>query len=74
MDMVAVLESLIAHFLRLGALKFDAMIGAQLFQYGIEALTRPGKQVTKMGDGGPIVTLRDALIGRLKLLALGLRL
>jgi prophage tail gpP-like protein len=73
-DLVAVLDGLIAHLARLGALQFDLMIGTKPFQHGIEALTRPGKQVTKTVDGGPIVTFSDAVIDRLKLLALGLRL
>ncbi len=74
MDMRAVLDGLIAYLARLGALKFDLMIGAKPFQHGIEVLPRPGKQLTKMGDGGPIVTLSDAPIGSVKLLTLGLRL
>jgi hypothetical protein len=74
MDLVAVLDVCIAHLAGLGALEFDVMIGAKPLQHGIEALTRPGKQVTKMGDGDPIVTPSDARIGRVKLLTLGLRL
>ncbi len=65
MDMVAVLNGLMAYLVRLGA---------KPLQHGIETLTRPWKQVTKMVDGSPIVTRSDALISRLKLLALGLRL
>ncbi len=73
-DLVAVLDGLIAYRGRLGALEFDLMVGAKPFQHGIETLTRPWKQVTKLVDGGPIATLSDASIGRLKLLALGLRI
>ena len=74
MDMVAVFNGLIAYLARLGALEFDLMLGAKPLQHGIEALTRPGKQVTKMGDGSPFVTFSDAPIGSLKLTTLGLRL
>ena len=68
------MNGLIAYLARLGALEFDLMRGAKPLQHGIETLPRPWKQVTKMVDGSPIVTLSDALISRLKLLALGLRL
>ena len=74
MDMVAVLDGFIAHLTRLGSLKFHLIIGAKPFQHRIKALTRPWEQGTKMGDGSPIVVLRDAAIGRLKLLSLGLGL
>jgi hypothetical protein len=74
MDMVAVLNGWIAYLARLGALEFDLMLGAKPLQHGIETLTRPWKQVTKMVDSSPIVTLSDTLISGLKLLALGLRL
>jgi hypothetical protein len=74
MDLVAVLEGLIAHLARLGALTVALMIGAKPFQHGIEALTRPGKQVTKLGDGGPAVGFVEASIGCLKLLTLSLGL
>lgn len=74
MDLVAVLDGWIAHLGRLGALQFDLRVGAKPFQHGIEALTRPWKQVTKLVNRGPIATFRDASIDRLKLLALGLRL
>lgn len=73
MDVVAVWDGGIAHVARLGALEFDVMIGAKPFYHGIEVLTRPGKQVTQTVDGSPIVTLSDAPIRRLKLLALTLR-
>ena len=74
MDMVAVLDGGIAHVARLGALKVDLMIGAKPFSHGIEALTRPGKQGTKLVDGGPAMVFVEASIGRLKLLTLRLRL
>jgi hypothetical protein len=54
MDLVATLDSLIAHFTRLGALECDVMIGAKPFQHSIEALTRPWKQETKIVDGAAI--------------------
>ncbi len=74
MDLVAVLDGLITHLARLGALECDVMIGTKPFHHGIEALTRPGKQVTKLGDGDPIVAFVEAVISGLKLLTLGLRL
>jgi hypothetical protein len=49
------------------------MISAKPFQHGIEALTWPGKQLPKTVDIDPIVAFSDTSIGRLKLLALGLR-
>ncbi len=74
MDLVAVLDHLRAQVAGLGALQLHVMIGTKSFQHGIEALTRPGKQVTKAVDRHPIVVWSDAPIGRLKLLALGLGL
>jgi hypothetical protein len=53
MDLVTVLDGLIAQLARLGALQFDLMIGTQPFQHGIKALTRPGKQGTQTVDSGP---------------------
>jgi hypothetical protein len=73
MDVVAGLDGCIAHVARLGALDFDVLIGAQPFSHSIAVLTRPGKQVSKTVDGGPIMMLSDAPISRLKLLALTLR-
>jgi hypothetical protein len=73
MDVIAVLDSLRAQITALGALQLHLMIGPKAFQHGIATLTRPGKELTKTVDGHPIATLRNASIGRLKLLALGLR-
>ena len=73
-DLVALLEGLLAHRLRVGALQFDLIIGTKGFDHRIEALTRPWHQLTKPMDGDPIVVCAKAVIGALKLLTLGLRL
>ena len=73
MDLVAVLEGLIAHPARLRPLQFDLMVGAKPFQHGIKTLTRPGQQITKLVDSSPIATFGKASIGGLKLLAWSLR-
>ena len=72
--MVTLLEGLGTHLGRRGAVEFHVMIGAQSFQNGIEALTRPWKQLTKPVDGDPSGVGAEVLRGRLELLALGLRL
>jgi len=73
-DLVTLLEGLVTHLGRRGAVEFHVMIGAKSFQNGIEALTRPWKQLTKPVDGDPSVVGAETLIGRLELLTLGLRL
>jgi hypothetical protein len=73
-DLVTLLEALVTHLGRRGAVEFHVMIGAKSFQNGIEALTRPWKQLTKPVDGDPSVVGAETLIGRLELLTLGLRL
>lgn len=73
-DMVTLLEGLGTHLGRRSAVEFHVMIGAQSFQNGIEALTRPWKELTKPIDGDPSGVGAEALIGRLELPALGLRL
>jgi hypothetical protein len=72
--MVTLLEGLGTHLGRRSAVEFHVMIGAQSFQNGIEALTRPWKELTKPIDGDPSGVGAEALIGRLELPALGLRL
>ena len=74
MDLVTLLEGLVTHLGRRGAVEFHVMIGAKSFQNGIEALTRPWKELTKPVDGDPSGVGAEALIGRLEVLALGLRL
>jgi hypothetical protein len=73
MDMIAILDSLGAQGAALGTLQLHLMISTKPFQHGIEALTRPGKQLPKTVDIDPIVAFSDTSIDRLKLLALGLR-
>ena len=43
-NLIALLEGLLAHLVRLGALQFDLMIGAKGFHHRIEALTGPCRQ------------------------------
>src|SRR5688500_20341957 len=73
MDMIAVLDSWGAQGAALGTLQLHLMISTKPFQHGIEALTRPGKQLPKTVEIDPIVAFSDTSIGRLKLLALGVR-
>ena len=73
-DLVTLLDRLIAHLARLDALEFDLMIGAKGFDHRIEALTGPWHQLTKPMDSDPFVAFAEAVIGVLKLLTLGLRL
>jgi hypothetical protein len=72
--MVTILDGLVTHLGRRGAVEFHLMIGAKSFQNGIEALTRPWKQLTKPVDGDPSVAGAEVLIERLELITLGLRL
>jgi hypothetical protein len=72
-DMIALLDRLLIHLLRLGAVEFDLMIGAKGFDDRIETLTRPWKELTKPMDSDPVLVFREALIGPLELLSLGLR-
>ena len=73
-DLVALLDGLLAHVARLSALEVDLLIGPKGFDHGIEALTGPWHQLTKLVDGDPIVAFVEAMIGVVKLLPLGLRL
>jgi hypothetical protein len=73
-DMVTLLEGLVTHLGRHSAVEFYVLIGAQAFQNGIEALPRPWQELTKPGDGDPRGVGAEALIGRVELLALGVRL
>ena len=73
-DVVAVLDRLRAQVVGPSAVKGDLMIGAQPFDDGIEALTRPGQQLTKPMDRDRGAIFTEALIGRPELPAEGLRL
>lgn len=72
-DLVACLDSGLAHLAGLGTLKFDLAFGTKGFDHRIEALTGPRDQLTKLGDGDPLVAFAETVIGILKLLTLGLR-
>ena len=71
-DLVALLEGLLARLTQFGALKFDLLVGTKGFDDPIEALTRPWHELTKLIDRDPIVAFVEAMIGVVKLLLLGL--
>lgn len=72
MDLVASFDGVYTHLAGLSALKLDLMIGAQGFDYGVEALAGPWHQLTQAVDGNPLAAFAEAVIGALKLLTLEL--
>ena len=73
-DVIAVLDRLGVQVVGPSALKLDLMIGTKPFKEGIEALSRPGKQLTQPMDRDGVATFREALIDRQELPAEDLRL
>ena len=73
MDLVALLDRVVAHLTGLGALKFDLVFRTEGFDHRIEAFTGPRDQLPKARDRDPLVAFAEAVIGMLKLLLLGLR-
>jgi hypothetical protein len=73
-NLITLLDHVIVHLARLGALKVDLMISAKGFDHGIKTLSRPRHQLPKSIDGDPFMTFAEAMIGVVKLLTLGLGL